>query len=84
MRLAVNGQIMQESSTSDMIFDIARQVAFISGYARLLPGDILCTGSPAGNGVARDRFLKEGDVMEAEIEGLGRQSVRCVSASRWK
>jgi 2,4-didehydro-3-deoxy-L-rhamnonate hydrolase len=80
MRLSVNGEVMQESSTSDMTFSIARQVSFISRYARMLPGDILCTGSPAGNGVARGRFLKHDDVMVAEIEGLGRQVVRCLTA----
>lgn len=79
MRLAVNGEIMQDSNTSDMTFGIARQIAFISRYARMLPGDILCTGSPAGNGVARGLFLKHDDVMVAEIEGLGRQVVRCVA-----
>jgi 2,4-diketo-3-deoxy-L-fuconate hydrolase len=84
MRLTVNGQVMQESSTNDMTFDIARQVAFISRYVQMLPGDILCTGSPAGNGVARGCFLKHGDVMEAEIEGLGRQIVRCVTKSQFR
>jgi 2,4-diketo-3-deoxy-L-fuconate hydrolase len=77
MRLAVNGEIMQDSSTSDMIFSIARQISFISRFVRMLPGDILCTGSPAGNGVARGRFLKAGDVITAEIEGLGDQRIRC-------
>ena len=61
-----------------MTFDIPRQIEWISSHARMLPGDILCTGSPSGNGVVRGIFLKEGDVMEAEIEGLGRQVTRCV------
>jgi 2-keto-4-pentenoate hydratase/2-oxohepta-3-ene-1,7-dioic acid hydratase in catechol pathway len=77
MRLAVNGEIMQDSSTSDMIFSVARQISFISRFVRMLPGDILCTGSPAGNGVGRGRFLNPGDVITAEIEGLGDQRVRC-------
>ena len=79
MRLSVNGELMQDDRTSDMTFDIATQIEFISGYARMLPGDILCTGSPKGNGIARGVFLKEGDVMEAEIAGLGTQRVRCVA-----
>ena len=79
MRLAVNGAIMQDDSTSDMTFDIARQIEFLSGFVRLLAGDIICTGSPAGNGIARGLFLKPGDVMEAEIEGLGRQVIACRS-----
>lgn len=78
MTLKVNGEVMQSESTSDMTFDIAWQVAFIARHVRMLPGDILCTGSPAGNGVTRGRFLKAGDVMEAEIAGLGQQVVRCI------
>lgn len=81
MRLLVNGEVMQADSTSDMTFDIARQIEHISTYCRLQPGDLLCTGTPAGNGVTLGRFLKPGDVMEAEIEGLGRQVVHCVSPS---
>jgi 2-keto-4-pentenoate hydratase/2-oxohepta-3-ene-1,7-dioic acid hydratase in catechol pathway len=79
MHLKVNGEAMQEGNTSQMTFDIARQIAYVSRFSRMLAGDILCTGSPAGNGVARGLFLRPGDVMEAEIEGLGRQIVRCVS-----
>ena len=71
MRLSVNGELMQDDRTSDMTFDIATQIEFISGYARMLPGDILCTGSPAGNGIARGIFLEDGDVMEVEIVGFG-------------
>jgi 2-keto-4-pentenoate hydratase/2-oxohepta-3-ene-1,7-dioic acid hydratase in catechol pathway len=77
MQLIVNGEVMQDDRSSDMTFDIPRQVEFISSYARMLPGDIICTGSPAGNGITRGIFLKDGDVMEAIIEGLGRQVVRC-------
>ena len=79
LRLSVNDEVMQDDRTSDMTFDIATQIEFIAGYARMLPGDILCTGSPKGNGVARGIFLKDGDVMEAEITGLGTQRVRCVA-----
>ncbi|WP_449472660.1 fumarylacetoacetate hydrolase family protein [Sphingobium chungangianum] len=78
MQLSVNGELMQDDRTSDMTFDIPRQIAYISRFARLIPGDLLCTGSPAGNGIGRGIFLKDGDVMEARIEGLGRQRVRCV------
>ncbi len=81
MRLSVNGEIMQDDTTADMTFNIARQIEFISAHVRLLAGDLLCTGSPAGNGVARGIFLKDGDVMEAEIEGLGRQRVVCQAAA---
>ena len=78
MRLIVNGETMQDDRTSDMTFDIPRQIEYLSAHSRLLPGDILCTGSPAGNGITRGQFLKEGDVMEAEIDGLGRQITHCI------
>lgn len=79
MRLTVSGKVMQDESTADMLFDIARQIEYTSRYAQLLPGDIICTGSPAGNGTHYDRYLQPGDVMTAEITGLGRQVVRCVA-----
>jgi len=78
MELRVNGETMQVGRTSGMTFSVDRQIEFISQYARMLPGDLLCTGSPAGNGVARGIFLNDGDVMVAAIEGLGQQHVRCV------
>jgi 2,4-diketo-3-deoxy-L-fuconate hydrolase len=78
MRLSVSGQIMQDESTADMLFGIERQIEYISRYSRLLPGDIICTGSPAGNGTHYNRYLRAGDVIEAEIEGLGRQRQACV------
>ncbi|WP_095059462.1 fumarylacetoacetate hydrolase family protein [Pseudomonas sp. Irchel s3f7] len=79
MRLSVSGQTMQDESTSDMLFKIEQQIAYISKYAKLLPGDVICTGSPAGNGTHYNRFLKNGDVMHAEIEGLGYQRQKCVT-----
>ncbi|WP_116148540.1 fumarylacetoacetate hydrolase family protein [Paraburkholderia sp. BL27I4N3] len=77
MRLTVSGRVMQDETTADMLFGIERQIEYISRYTRLLPGDVICTGSPAGNGTHYNRFLREGDVMEAEIEGLGRQRQVC-------
>ena len=78
MTLKVNGEIKQQDRTSGMTFDIVRQLEFLTTFARLTPGDILCTGTPAGNGVATGTFLQDGDLMEASIEGLGTQSTRCV------
>jgi 2-keto-4-pentenoate hydratase/2-oxohepta-3-ene-1,7-dioic acid hydratase in catechol pathway len=77
MRLTVSGQVMQDETTADMLFGIERQIEYVSRYARLLPGDIICTGSPAGNGTHYNRFLREGDIMEAGIEGLGHQRQVC-------
>ncbi|MDO8905610.1 fumarylacetoacetate hydrolase family protein [Hydrogenophaga sp.] len=78
MNLKLNGQTMQDESTADMLFDVARQIEYISSHVALWPGDLIATGSPAGNGTHYNRFLRHGDVMEAEIEGLGRQRNACV------
>lgn len=79
LRLTVSGQVMQNETTADMIFDVARQIEYISSYCRLLPGDLICTGSPAGNGTHYNRFLQPGDVMEGQIDGLGAQRATCVA-----
>jgi 2-keto-4-pentenoate hydratase/2-oxohepta-3-ene-1,7-dioic acid hydratase in catechol pathway len=68
---------MQDESTSDMIFGVAALVAYASSLVQLLPGDLLLTGSPAGNGTKYNRFLQEDDVVEAGITGLGTQRNRC-------
>ncbi|BEP64564.1 fumarylacetoacetate hydrolase family protein (plasmid) [Variovorax sp. V213] len=76
--LKLNGQIMQDESTADMLFDVARQIEYISAQVQLWPGDLIATGSPAGNGTHYNRFLREGDLIDSEIEGLGRQRNACV------
>ncbi|MCA8894827.1 MAG: fumarylacetoacetate hydrolase family protein [Amphiplicatus sp.] len=80
INLSVSGKMMQDETTGDMMFNIARQIEHISRYAWLLPGDIICTGSPAGNGTHYNRFLRDGDLMVGSIEGLGTQTIRCVAA----
>jgi 2,4-didehydro-3-deoxy-L-rhamnonate hydrolase len=77
--LRLNGQVMQDESTKDMIFDVARIIAHCSAAATLLPGDLVLTGSPAGNGLAHGRLLRPGDLMESAIAGLGAQANRCVA-----
>ena len=71
MRLTVNGAERQHSSTADMIYDIRRQIAYLSTVMTLEPGDILATGTPAGVGIASGMFLKVGDVVRVTIDGLG-------------
>jgi len=71
IRLRVNGQLRQEATTGQMIFDVATLLAVLSLGLTLEPGDILATGTPSGVGAATGAYLKPGDVMEAEIDGLG-------------
>jgi 2-keto-4-pentenoate hydratase/2-oxohepta-3-ene-1,7-dioic acid hydratase in catechol pathway len=73
--LDLNGERMQESNTDDMIFSVARIVSYTSQFMALEPGDIITTGTPqgVGLGMSPNRFLKQGDVMELGIEGLGSQ-----------
>ncbi len=77
--LKLNGQVMQNESTADMIFGVARIIEFLSTYVQLWPGDLIATGSPAGNGTHYNRFLKPGDLMEGSITGLGVQRNECVA-----
>jgi 2,4-didehydro-3-deoxy-L-rhamnonate hydrolase len=77
--LKVNDATMQDESTSDMVFDVAALIEFISTVAELRPGDLVLTGSPAGNGASHGIFLKRGDVMEGTITGLGTQRNACVA-----
>ena len=73
--MTVNGETMQSSNTSDMVFSIAELISRISAYLSWMPGDVLMTGTPAGVGYGMDPqlYLKPGDVMEARIEKLGAQ-----------
>jgi len=77
--LRLNGQVMQDESAKDMIFGVARLVSYASQVTTVLPGDLVLTGSPAGNGLHRGRLLRPGDVMEGAISGLGAQRTRCVA-----
>lgn len=79
LTLELNGEVMQDASTSDLLFDIPALLSAASQTQRLLPGDLLLTGSPAGNGQHWKRFLRDGDVMTGTIAGLGTQVVRCIS-----
>ena len=80
--LKLNGQVMQDESTADMIFSVARLISFISQHAALLPGDVVLTGSPAGNGTHYNRYLGDGDLLEGEITGLGQQRNSCAAEPR--
>ena len=73
MWLKVNGEVRQNSSTSNMIFDVATLVSYVSEFMTLLPGDVISTGTPAGVGLGMKppQYLKPGDIVELGIEGLG-------------
>jgi 2-keto-4-pentenoate hydratase/2-oxohepta-3-ene-1,7-dioic acid hydratase in catechol pathway len=75
MRLDVNGERMQNGSTATMVFGVRTLVHYLSQFMTLEPGDVITTGTPPGVGMGKKpaRFLKPGDVMELEIDGLGRQ-----------
>lgn len=80
MWLKVNGETMQDGSTSTMVYGVAYLVSYLSQFMSLQPGDIISTGTPPGVGMGKKppRYLKVGDVVELGIEGLGtqKQSVR--------
>lgn len=79
MKLWVNGTIRQDSSTSNMIFSINEQIAELSRRLPLFPGDVILTGTPAGTGTAHENaFLKPGDDVTVEIQGLGKLVTRIV------
>lgn len=71
MTLAVNGKEWQNASTGDMIFTVAELIAFSSRFMTLEPGDTYATGTPSGVGDTTGTYLKDGDVMEAWVEGIG-------------
>ena len=74
IRAVLNGEVMQDSNTSNMIFGVAEVVSFVSQAITLEPGDLIITGTPAGVGAFRDPpvWLKPGDEITIEIDGLGR------------
>lgn len=79
--LKVNGETMQNGNTSDFIFKIPYIVSYVSRFMTLLPGDIISTGTPAGVGLGMNPpvYLKEGDVVELGIDGLGAAKQRIIS-----
>jgi 2,4-didehydro-3-deoxy-L-rhamnonate hydrolase len=81
MWLSVNGEIKQDGTTADLIFKVPTLISYLSHFMSLLPGDIISTGTPAGVGLGQKpepRYLKDGDVVELGIDGLGsaRQHLR--------
>jgi 2-keto-4-pentenoate hydratase/2-oxohepta-3-ene-1,7-dioic acid hydratase in catechol pathway len=71
IKLWLNDELLQDSSTSNMIFDTAEQIAMLSSRVTLRPGDLVLTGTPAGVGMPRKRFLQPGDKLRLYIEKIG-------------
>ena len=73
--LSVNGEMVQDSNTDDMVYKIPFVVAYLSQFMTLLPGDVISTGTPFGVGLGLNppRYLKAGDIVELGIDGLGTQ-----------
>jgi 2,4-diketo-3-deoxy-L-fuconate hydrolase len=80
--LEVNGERRQDSSTAQMIFPCAHLVSYISQFMTLMPGDVICTGTPSGVGLGMmpPQFLKAGDSVRLSVEGLGEQCQKVVTA----
>jgi len=76
----VSGERMQDGRTSNMVFSVAELIAFLSRHCTLAPGDLIFTGTPAGVGSTRRRYLQPSDLIESTIEGIGNLRNRCVSA----
>jgi acylpyruvate hydrolase len=83
IRLTLDGETMQESSTDQLAHGVAKVLSYISEIVTLVPGDLIATGTPSGVGHVRTppRYLVEGSVVECAIEGLGTQTTHCVSAA---
>ena len=80
--LKLNGETVQDSNTSDMIFSVREIISYMSQYMELRPGDLIATGTPSGVGLGMKppRFLRAGEIMELEVEGLGVQRQKTVDA----
>ncbi len=81
--LSINGEVVQDSNTDDMIFSVAQIVSYMSRFMKLMPGDVIATGTPSGVGLGTtpQRFLNPGDEIELEVVGLGSQKQTAVAAS---
>ena len=80
LSVAVNGETMQDGTTRDMIFPVAEAIAHLSQFMSFQPGDIIATGTPAGVGMGKKppRYLRAGDDLVLEVEGLGQQRMQVV------
>ncbi len=81
---AVNGEVRQNASTAEMIFDVPTLIAYLSRITTLVAGDIIFTGTPNGIGAPQGSFLADGDLLTTTIDGLGTMTNRCVRVSDYQ
>lgn len=81
LRTTVDGEVRQEARTSDLLYTVPEQIAYISRYTTLEPGDVILTGTPSGVGFPDGRFLREGSVVRVDIEAIGSLENRVVNAA---
>ena len=80
MTCTLNGEIMQDTVTDDLIFNVSDIISYLSGIVQLLPGDVIFTGTPGGVGMSRNPrvTLQPGDVLVSKIDGIGSTTNKCV------
>jgi 2-keto-4-pentenoate hydratase/2-oxohepta-3-ene-1,7-dioic acid hydratase in catechol pathway len=71
LRTRINGELVQEGNTRELIFNVPETIAWLSRTVTLVAGDIIATGTPAGVGASKNRFLADGDTVAVEVDGLG-------------
>jgi 2-keto-4-pentenoate hydratase/2-oxohepta-3-ene-1,7-dioic acid hydratase in catechol pathway len=84
IRTLVNGEVRQDGTTVDLIFDVPTLVSYLSHVTTLVPGDLIFTGTPEGVGAAQGKFLVDGDEIVTTIDGVGELRNRCVRVRDWR
>lgn len=77
----INGEVRQDGTTADLIFDVPTLVSYLSSFTTLVTGDLIFTGTPAGVGMAQEKWLADGDLITTRIDGIGEMNNRCVRIS---
>jgi len=83
IRCVIDGDVRQDDTTANLIFDVPTLVSFLSHITTLSVGDVIWTGTPEGIGFTQQKLLKDGEVITTEIDGLGAMTNRCVRVSDW-
>jgi len=84
IRCVIDGDVRQDDTTANLIFDVPTLISFLSHITTLSVGDVIWTGTPEGIGFTQQKLLKDGEVIVTEVEGLGTMTNRCVRVSDWE